>query len=96
LSFEGSAEDALEALKRALRGEPRLDVVDEKPADHYLRAEATSAVLRFVDDVELQVMAKEKVIEVRSASRLGYWDLGVNRRRVERLRERFRDTLGNS
>jgi uncharacterized protein (DUF1499 family) len=40
-----------------------------------------------VDDVEFQLVPEERLMHVRSASRVGYWDLGVNRRRVERLRE---------
>jgi uncharacterized protein (DUF1499 family) len=52
----------------------------------YLRAECTSAVFGFVDDLELHLRTAEGVIAVRSASRLGYSDLGVNRRRIENLR----------
>jgi uncharacterized protein (DUF1499 family) len=52
----------------------------------YLHAECASAVFGFVDDLELQLRASEGRIAVRSASRLGRSDLGVNRRRVEALR----------
>ncbi|MCE3240443.1 MAG: hypothetical protein K0Q83_950 [Deltaproteobacteria bacterium] len=52
----------------------------------YLHAECTSAVFGFVDDLELHLRIAEGVIAVRSASRLGYSDLGVNRRRIEDLR----------
>jgi uncharacterized protein (DUF1499 family) len=52
----------------------------------YLHAECRSALFRFVDDLELELRAQDNRIAVRSASRLGYWDLGVNRKRVERLR----------
>lgn len=55
----------------------------------YLHAEYTSPFLRFVDDLELLVDSNAKVIQVRSASRVGTWDLGANRRRVEGLRRRF-------
>jgi uncharacterized protein (DUF1499 family) len=55
-------------------------------SDNYLHAECESAVFGFVDDLELHLRSLEGVIAVRSASRLGYSDLGVNRRRVERLR----------
>jgi uncharacterized protein (DUF1499 family) len=52
----------------------------------YLHAECRSALLGFVDDLELHLRPSEGVIAVRSASRLGYSDFGVNRRRVEVLR----------
>jgi uncharacterized protein (DUF1499 family) len=42
-----------------------------------------------VDDLEVEIDRSQHVIHVRSASRLGYWDLGVNRRRLERIRAAF-------
>jgi len=53
----------------------------------YLHVEFTSAVFRFVDDVEFLWDAEQGVTQLRSASRLGYSDLGVNRARIEKLRE---------
>jgi uncharacterized protein (DUF1499 family) len=58
--------------------------------DRGLRVEFTSRVFRFVDDVDLRIDAAARVIHVRSASRVGRYDFGVNRRRVEALRSRFR------
>lgn len=52
----------------------------------YLHAESTSRLMRFVDDVEFRFDSTARVIHVRSASRLGESDLGVNRKRVEGLR----------
>ena len=52
----------------------------------YLHAECRSAVFGFVDDLELNLRPAEGIIAVRSASRLGYSDLGVNRKRIETLR----------
>jgi len=71
-------------LKAALGALPRLRVVEEDP--DYLHAEATSRVFRFVDDVEFLLDRDGGLIHVRSASRTGYSDFGVNRRRVERIR----------
>jgi len=48
-------------------------------------------LFRFVDDLELELRVEGRQIAVRSASRTGSWDLGVNRRRVERLRATLRD-----
>ena len=55
--------------------------------DHYLRVEAKTRLLRFVDDVEFELRVGQGVIAVRSASRVGYSDLGANRRRIERIRK---------
>jgi len=57
-----------------------------KETSDYLHAECRSAWFGFVDDLELHLRPSEASIAVRSASRLGYSDLGVNRRRVEDLR----------
>jgi uncharacterized protein (DUF1499 family) len=87
LKLDVTPSEAWEKIKRAIAAEPRLRVVEENRADWYLRLEATSLVFRFVDDVELQIDPSSKELHLRSASRVGYWDLGVNRRRAERLRE---------
>ena len=48
-----------------------------------------SSVFGFVDDVEFYFDDCKKTIHVKSASRTGFYDLGVNRRRVEKIRKRF-------
>ncbi len=61
---------------------------------NYIRAEFSSRIFRFVDDVEFLLQEKatdETVIEVRSASRVGYSDFGVNRKRIEKIRDQFAD-----
>lgn len=87
LTYTGSVEDAMKRLRAALATEPRITLITER--DNYLHAEARSLIFRFVDDVEFLVDPEQKVIHVRSAARTGYSDLGVNRRRVERLRRAF-------
>jgi len=64
---------------------PRTHIVQETSG--YLHAECQSALLGFVDDLELHLRPAENIIAIRSASRLGYADFGVNRRRVEALRQ---------
>lgn len=81
----GPPEEAFEAARRVVAGWPRSEVVRDEP--DFLHVECTSAVMRFVDDLELLLRSDRAEIAVRSASRVGYSDLGVNRRRVERLRE---------
>jgi uncharacterized protein (DUF1499 family) len=66
---------------------PRTTIVDD--SGQYLHAECRSAVFRFVDDLELHLRPDEGAIAVRSASRLGYSDFGVNRGRVETLRRKL-------
>lgn len=86
-SYSDSAQEALHRLKTALATEQRLTVITEQ--GNYLHAEARSMVFRFVDDVEFLFYPGHKLIHVRSASRSGYSDLGVNRRRIERIRQAF-------
>ena len=62
-----------------------------RSADDYLHAEFRSAVFGFVDDMEFY-FSPPGTIEVRSASRTGYYDFGVNRERVEAVRARFAST----
>jgi uncharacterized protein (DUF1499 family) len=71
---------------------PRTEVITTTP--EYLHAESTSLLLRFVDDVEFRFDSAAQVIHVRSASRLGKSDLGVNRKRVEGIRDRWAATVG--
>ena len=66
---------------------PRTAVITN--AADYLHAESTSLVWRFVDDVEFRYDSTAGVIHVRSASRLGRGDLGVNRKRVEAMRKKW-------
>ena len=87
LVYTGSRADAYARLKKVLTGMKRMRIVEEK--EDYLHAEAKSMIFRFVDDVEFFLPAGERVIHVRSASRTGHSDLGVNRKRVEEIRKRF-------
>jgi uncharacterized protein (DUF1499 family) len=87
LRYEGPMEKARERLIGTVSGMKRSRIVVAE--ERYLRAEFTSALFRFVDDVEFLLDDGTKIIHVRSASRVGYSDLGVNRKRVEEVRSRF-------
>jgi uncharacterized protein (DUF1499 family) len=87
LAYRGTRADAHRRLLAALAQEPRTTVVSDDGA--YIHAICTSLIFRFVDDVELLIDEARQRVEVRSLSRVGYSDLGVNRRRVERLRAAF-------
>jgi len=58
-------------------------------SDTYLAATFTSSVFRFVDDVECRLDPAKHQIQIRSASRVGHSDLGVNRKRVETISRAF-------
>ena len=75
-----------DATVAIVRAGPRVHIVVDRPG--YLHAEYASRVFGFVDDVELALDPVAKVVHVRSASRLGYGDFGVNRARIEDLRAR--------
>jgi uncharacterized protein (DUF1499 family) len=79
IPFKG---DAIAAVRKAVESMPRTRIVSAD--SHYLYAEFRSRLLRYVDDVEFHFDGKN--IHVRSASRLGRRDFGVNRARVEELR----------
>ena len=84
--YDDESEAAWGRLVRLVSSQPRTRVVEV--TDRYLHAEVSTAVFRFVDDLEFLLAAD--AIHVRSASRLGRTDFGVNRRRVEALRRAFR------
>jgi len=85
IPFQGSADEAMAAAKRAVESIARATIVREERG--YLYAEFRSKLLRYVDDVEL--LFDGSAIQVRSASRLGRRDFGVNRARVEEIRRRI-------
>ena len=82
--FSGEADAAWKKVKASVIS---LGGRVEKDTGDYLWATFRSRIWRFVDDVELRLDAGGKAIHVRSASRVGRGDLGVNRKRVERLRD---------
>lgn len=87
IAFSGPASEARQKLLSVIRAMPRARIVQD--AGTYLHAEFESALFRFVDDVEFLIDEAQNRIQVRSASRAGYWDLGVNRRRIEEIRRRL-------
>lgn len=84
---KGDPELSMTVLQDTLLEMPDLTLI-ERQTD-YLRWEARTPWLRFVDDLEFWVDPVRRVIDVRSASRLGREDFGVNRKRVETIRMRY-------
>jgi uncharacterized protein (DUF1499 family) len=87
IPLDGSTEEVMRRLKAVIEAEPRAKVVTEQP--DYIHAEFTSAVFSFVDDVEFHIDEENSIIHFRSASRAGYSDLGVNRKRMNAIRSKF-------
>jgi len=84
LHYEGSREEARKRLISIMNSMKRARLAEEAP--DYLRFESASRIFGFVDDVEF-FLGEPGTVHLRSASRTGYWDLGVNRKRVEKIRE---------
>jgi len=82
--YRKSRAEAKEVLKATVANLPRTKLVEEE--ENYLHYEFTSRLFRFVDDVEFMLDDDSKTIHFRSASRVGYGDLGVNRNRMEEIR----------
>ena len=89
IPYQGSVEDARRRILQIVSAFPRTTVVEN--SGNYLKVEVRSAIFSFVDDVEFEFDDAAKVIHFRSASRLGYYDFGVNRRRMEAIIRQFSD-----
>jgi uncharacterized protein (DUF1499 family) len=87
LAFPGDPVESFRALVAFLEREPRVELVTVRP--DYAHAVFRTRLLRFRDDVELRLDPAARVIHVRSASRVGRSDFGVNRKRIESLRTRW-------
>ncbi|MEX8495904.1 DUF1499 domain-containing protein [Sphaerotilus sp.] len=84
---DGNAAASMQTLAAVLQDMPGVHLVEQRP--DYLYAQAQTRWLRFVDDVEFWVDPTAGVIEVRSASRLGREDFGVNRQRIDAVRTAY-------
>lgn len=85
--YNSSAQKAMADLKTVLQSFRRTKAIAQ--TENYLYTEFTIPVVGFVDDVEFFLDENARVIHIRSASRLGESDLGVNRSRIEKLRAKF-------
>jgi uncharacterized protein (DUF1499 family) len=85
ITFNGDPDDAFARLKRILGLRGDTTIIEDKPG--YLLVELRTAL--FVDDGEFLLDRGQSAIHIRSASRLGYSDLGKNRSRIEEIRSQF-------
>ena len=86
IAFTQLPEDVEQLLLGVLTGMGG-HVVEQK--QDYIHAEFTSRIFRFVDDVEIRIDEKHKAVHIRSASRVGYSDFGVNTKRVQQIKRRL-------
>ncbi|HYJ99289.1 MAG TPA: DUF1499 domain-containing protein [Burkholderiaceae bacterium] len=87
LPASGGAQASIARLRAVVERWPGATVVEQR--DDYLYARFETKLLRFVDDAEFWYDPAAQVIQVRSASRLGRKDFGVNRARIEAIREKL-------
>ena len=74
-------------VHKMVASRPRTKIVSADNSD--IHAECRSMIFRFIDDLTLHLIPSNGIIDIRSASRTGYSDFGVNRRRVENLRKKL-------
>jgi uncharacterized protein (DUF1499 family) len=84
ISYSGERAAVRERVLSHLREKPRTDIITND--EDYIHAEVRSRIFRFVDDLELYFPDEQKVVHLRSASRVGEGDMGVNRKRYEEMK----------
>jgi uncharacterized protein (DUF1499 family) len=89
-SFDDQPAQAMARLKTAVLSEDNATITKQQPTTLY--AEVRSQIFGFVDDVKFVLLPEQNTIQVRSSARTGYSDFGVNRRRLERIREVFNES----
>ena len=89
IHYTSSVEIAKEKLIKVIQSMDGTRIITQDEV--YWHVEFTTRWLRFIDDVEFYFPESEALIHLRSASRSGYWDLGVNRKRLEEIRSRFEE-----
>lgn len=92
LAFGERTAEAWSTLLEQLAETPRVELVEVSAATAH--AVFTTRLLRFRDDLHLELREAEGLIAIRSCSRVGHSDLGTNRRRVEALRAALAERLG--
>ena len=87
LPFEEDLNKTKQKVKTILESYPRTEI--QKEDDHYIHATFKTKLFRFTDDVEFYFDEEEQVVHFRSASRVGYSDLGKNRSRMEEIQKLY-------
>jgi uncharacterized protein (DUF1499 family) len=87
LPYLQTREASRERILSILKGMKRMEIV--KLTESHIRAEFRTALWGFVDDVEFFLDDTARVVHFRSASRVGYYDFGLNRRRMKEISEKY-------
>lgn len=87
IQYSSTVDEAKVKIKNIITSFKRTKLITE--TDNYLHFEFRTATFKFVDDVEFYLDDKEKLIHFRSAARLGWSDMGVNRKRMGKIRELY-------
>ena len=91
--YKGTPKNAKEIILGIIKSMPRTKLSSNK--ENFIHIEFTSKIFRFVDDLEFY-FEDMGIIHIRSASRVGHSDMGVNRERVEEIRLLFAENLASS
>jgi uncharacterized protein (DUF1499 family) len=91
LPYLQTREATRERILSILKGMKRMQIV--KLTEFHIHVEFRTALWRFVDDVEFLLDDEERVVHFRSASRAGYYDFGLNRRRMKEISEKYLQTV---
>lgn len=91
IAFRGEPTKVKEKILTTLQTFPRVEIIQQN--DRYIHAVFTTLIMRFKDDVEFYINESSNIIEFRSASRVGYSDLGKNRSRMEKFRKELEKIL---
>ncbi|MFM6156145.1 MAG: DUF1499 domain-containing protein [Cuspidothrix sp.] len=89
ITYHVERDKAKEIVLKVLTVVPRTEVIEQ--TDNYIHAISKSRIFKFVDDVEFYFPSNESVIHIRSSSRVGESDFGVNRTRLEQIRLALKD-----
>ena len=84
-----NVDKSFKELIEILKNTPRVKIINIK--EDYIHALVTSRIMKFIDDIEIKKSEKNNILEVKSNSRTGFYDLGVNKRRINTLHFRLID-----
>lgn len=93
IHYKGQLETAMNRLKSILKSTDNALITESN--EHMIRAEFRTKLFKFVDDVVFLADETTQTIHMRSASRVGYWDFGANRKRLETIRKSFQEASEN-
>ena len=91
INFIGTRQEAQDRVLQIINAMQQTKIITVQ--EDYIRVAFTSNVFKFVDDVEFyfaSTSSKQIIIDFRSASRIGYSDLGANQERIEQIRDVFK------